>query len=69
MIKDLLKKSDLFILKDEWANEILKSNYENNLEFKKKLIELYRKLNFNPLWERYQEKVKIVTFNSVLIIH
>ncbi|MFA8437046.1 MAG: hypothetical protein ACEPOZ_21275 [Marinifilaceae bacterium] len=35
------------------ANRILKSTYENDSLFEEKLIELYRNLDFNPLWEKY----------------
>ena len=41
------------INRTEWANEVLKSTYENDLEFEMELIELYRELDFNPLWEKY----------------
>ncbi len=41
------------INRTEWANEVLKSNYENDSEFESELIKLYRELDFNPLWEKY----------------
>jgi len=41
------------INRTEWANEVLKSNYENDSEFETELIKLYRELDFNPLWEKY----------------
>jgi len=41
------------INRTEWANQVLKATYENDDEFDKELIELYRELDFNPLWEKY----------------
>lgn len=37
----------------EWANQVLKTNFENDREFEMELIKLYRELDFNPLWEKY----------------
>lgn len=37
----------------EWANEVLKTSYKNEYEFEKELIRLYRELDWNPLWEKY----------------
>jgi hypothetical protein len=37
----------------EWANEVLKKEYKTEREFETALIELYRELDFNPIWEKY----------------
>ena len=37
----------------EWANTVLKNQYSSDDEFEKELIKLYRELDFNPLWEKY----------------
>ena len=37
----------------DWANDVLKATYENDSVFEEELIELYRELDFNPLWEKY----------------
>ena len=37
----------------QWTNRILKSTYKNDADFDKQLIKLYRELDFNPLWEKY----------------
>lgn len=37
----------------EWANKVLKEQYENDADFEKALIQLYRELEFYPLWEKY----------------
>jgi len=41
------------INRTDWANNILKKQYSNNNEFEKELIKLYRELDFNPVWEKY----------------
>lgn len=37
----------------EWANNVLKGNYKDNQKFEKDFIKLYRELDFNPLWDKY----------------
>ena len=37
----------------EWANRVLKNDYLTQSEFEIELIKLYRELDFNPLWDRY----------------
>ena len=37
----------------DWANEVLMKDYPNEQEFETALVELYRELDFNPLWETY----------------
>lgn len=37
----------------EWANKVLKTEYDTEKDFETALIELYRELDFNPLWEKY----------------
>lgn len=37
----------------EWANAVLKNQYSNDNEFERELVKLYRELDFNPLWEKY----------------
>ena len=41
------------INRTEWANTILKNQYVSDSEFEKELIKLYRQLDFNPLWDKY----------------
>lgn len=41
------------INRTEWANTVLKNQYINDNEFEKELIKLYRELDFNPIWEKY----------------
>lgn len=36
-----------------WANEILKGNYTNKEDFDKDFKDLYRNLDFNALWDKY----------------
>jgi len=35
------------------ANEVLKKQYSNEIEFEQELRKLYRELDFNPIWEKY----------------
>jgi len=37
----------------EWANSVLKGEYSNNGDFEKELIKLYREIDFNPIWDKY----------------
>ena len=37
----------------EWANKVIKGNYKDNKEFENDFIKLYRELDFNPLWDKY----------------
>ena len=37
----------------EWTNTVLKASYDTKAEFEKNLIRLYRELDCNPLWEKY----------------
>lgn len=37
----------------EWANKIVKGNYKNKETFEKDFVKLYRELDFNPLWDKY----------------
>ena len=37
----------------EWANEVLKGDYEDEQKFNKEFVKLYRELDFNPLWDKY----------------
>jgi hypothetical protein len=41
------------INRTEWANTVLKDQYSNDSEFEKELISLYRELDFNPIWDKY----------------
>lgn len=41
------------INRTDWANEVLKNDYDDEQAFEDALIELYRELDFNPLWEPY----------------
>ncbi len=37
----------------KWANNVIKGNYKDNKEFEKDFVSLYRELDFNPLWDKY----------------
>jgi len=37
----------------EWANQVLKANYKTDNDFETAVIKLYRELDFNSLWEKY----------------
>lgn len=41
------------INRTDWANQVLKAEYSSEEEFETELIKLYRELDFNPLWEKY----------------
>jgi hypothetical protein len=41
------------INRTEWANKVLKEDYRNHQDFEKAFITLYRELDFNPVWEKY----------------
>jgi len=41
------------INRTEWANEVLKNDYKTEQDFEIALIKLYRELDFNPIWEKY----------------
>ncbi len=41
------------INRTEWANNVLKGTYKNESEFENELIKLYRELDWNPLWEKF----------------
>ncbi len=37
----------------KWANKVIKGNYKDNNEFENEFVKLYRELDFNPLWDKY----------------
>ncbi len=37
----------------KWANNVVKGNYKDTQEFEKEFVKLYRELDFNPLWDKY----------------
>jgi hypothetical protein len=37
----------------KWANEVLKGKYKNEKAFEKELVKLYRELDWNELWDKY----------------
>ncbi len=39
--------------KTEWGNKVVKGNFKNQKTFEKEFVKLYRELDFNPLWDKY----------------
>ena len=37
----------------EWGNKVVKGNFKNQKSFEKEFVKLYRELDFNPLWDKY----------------
>lgn len=37
----------------KWTNDVVKGDYKDNKEFEKDFVKLYRELDFNPLWDKY----------------
>lgn len=37
----------------EWANKLVKGSFVDNQEFDAEFVRLYRELDFNPLWDKY----------------
>ena len=37
----------------EWGNRVVKGNFKNQKSFEKEFVKLYRELDFNPLWDKY----------------
>jgi hypothetical protein len=41
------------INRTDFGNKVLKSEYKDECDFEEKILELYRELDFNPLWGKY----------------
>ena len=41
------------INRTEWANEVIKGNFKNDKAFEKEFVKLYRELDWNVLWDKY----------------
>lgn len=37
----------------EWANQVVKGEFKNKRKFEKEFTKLYRELDYNPLWDKY----------------
>lgn len=37
----------------EWGYQVVKGNFKNQKAFEKEFVKLYRELDFNPLWDKY----------------
>ena len=41
------------INRTEWANQVIKGEYESQNVFEEELVSLYRELDYNPIWDKY----------------
>jgi len=37
----------------DWANQVVKGNYQNDRAFEKEFVKLYRELDYHELWDKY----------------